>query len=460
MPVSQPLAGERETQVEPTAIETAPRAIATAPADSDFAQPASRWGRLLVPSLADCFLVATIVWAFFTGRGWGDLLLDGDTGWHIRVGEYILDHGAVPSVDLFSFSKAGQPWFAWEWLSDVVYGLLFRGGGMKGVVLFSGLVIAGWTMVLFRHMLWRGANAFIALFLTLIAAGAASIHYHARPHILTLLLLGVSMWVLERDRRNPGRSLWLLVPLTVVWTNLHGGFLALIALTGLLAAGLAVENLLRGSRDWALPKRYALLAVLCGAASFVNPYGARLHLHIASYLRSDWIRNAIQEFQSPQFRSESALQFEGLLIAGLMTAGLMLLRKEVVGPLWIGYLAHQALSSQRHILLYTVVATPLIASELTQLWQFWAGGRPRWSVPAILDSIARDLRPGLCRFSVWTAVFVGALISLREPIRWPDNFPATHFPVGMVEKYRAQLAAQRVLTMDQWGDYLIFRSYP
>ncbi|MBI1897661.1 MAG: hypothetical protein HYS04_14215, partial [Acidobacteria bacterium] len=46
------------------------------------------------------------------------------------------------------------------------------------------------------------------------------------------------------------------------------------------------------------------------------------------------------------------------------------------------------------------------------------------------------------------------------PIRWPDNFPATHFPVGMVEKYRAQLAAQRVLTMDQWGDYLIFRSYP
>ena len=99
-----------------------------------------RWGRLLVPSLADLLFIALIAWLFLStgAHGWQSLLADADVGWHIRTGEYILDHHQVPHQDLYSFSKPGAPWYAWEWLTDVIDGLLFRWAGLKGVVLAAG----------------------------------------------------------------------------------------------------------------------------------------------------------------------------------------------------------------------------------------------------------------------------------------------------------------------------------
>jgi hypothetical protein len=83
---------------------------------------ATRWGRLLVPSLSDFLFVALIAWLFMSSgaHGWQSLLADADAGWHIRTGEYILDHHQVPHHDLYSFSKPGAPWYAWEWLTDII----------------------------------------------------------------------------------------------------------------------------------------------------------------------------------------------------------------------------------------------------------------------------------------------------------------------------------------------------
>jgi len=95
-----------------------------------------------VPSHADWLFAALIVWLFVAGSGWQVLLADGDTGWHIRAGEYILAHREVPHADLFSFTRPGAPWCAWEWLSDVLFALAHRAAGLKGVVLLAGAVIA------------------------------------------------------------------------------------------------------------------------------------------------------------------------------------------------------------------------------------------------------------------------------------------------------------------------------
>ena len=117
-------------------------------------------------------------------------------------------------------------------------------------------------------------------------------------------------------------------------------FLVLLAL---LVAGNSIEALL-GRPRWSAARRYALLLLACSAASFVNPYGSQLHVHIIEYLRADWIRNLVQEFQAPTFRSEGQFQYEVLLIAGLLVSG-ALLQKEmrqrgamgvVPGPLFAG----------------------------------------------------------------------------------------------------------------------------
>jgi len=126
------------------------------------------------PSLSDLFFIALIVWLFLSGPfGWKGLLSDGDAGWHIRTGEYILDHHSVPRTDLYSFSKPGAPWYAWEWLSDVIDAVLFRTAGLKGVVLVAGLLIALYGTLLMRRIIWRGSHLFIALIVGLLGIGAS-----------------------------------------------------------------------------------------------------------------------------------------------------------------------------------------------------------------------------------------------------------------------------------------------
>jgi hypothetical protein len=421
---------------------------------------------MLVPSLSDCLFLAILLWVFAAGSGWSVLLADGDTGWHIRTGEYILDTRSVPVRDLFSFSKAGQPWFAWEWLSDVIFALLDRAWGLKGVVVFTGMVLSFSSALLYRYMMWRGANLLAALGATLLAAGASTVHYLARPHIFTLLGLTAAVWILERDRRRPGRAVWCLVPMTAVWTNLHGGFLAWIACLGLVAAGSLWQAALDppgAPRRFYAAGRYAGLAGACALATFANPYGWRLHQHIASYLRSDWIRQVVDEFQSPRFRSESMLQFEILLFAGLAFVPLLYRQRLLAELLIIVFWAHSALVSARHVPLYAFLAAPLCAVEAGRLWSAWSVRFKRRSVGAALRNCLRDFSAAPQRSSAWVPVVLVGLSLL--PWNWPQDFPGNKFPVAAVNRNVQWIAPAsgsrpRILTSDQWGDYLIYRFYP
>ncbi len=417
-------------------------------------------GRWLTPSLSDLLFIAFFVWLFVAGGdGWRGLLLDGDTGWHIRTGEYILDHGSVPRVDLFSFTKPGAQWYAWEWLSDVALALLHRAFGLKGVVFAAGVIIAGWAVLLLRQALWRGAHPWLALAVTLPGIGAASIHFLARPHILTLAFATISVWMIESDLAKPRWRVWLLVPLTVLWANTHGAFVVLILLLGLTAIG-AVAEAWGGVRSWGAAVRYSVLTVACGSASILNPYGLRLHEHIAGYLRSDWIRNVVQEFRAPDFRSESQLQFEALLIIGVAVAAILASRKRFVHALWILVFGHLALTSLRHAPVYIAVVAPVLAQAGTELWRSAVLRSGPNSAAAILDRIGLDSAHAYRRTSLWIPLFLAGYLLLASAAVWPQDFPALNFPTRMAQRYSDLISRSRVLTVDQWGDYLIYRFYP
>jgi hypothetical protein len=405
-----------------------------------------------------------IVWLFVCGAsGWISLLGDGDTGWHIRTGQYILEHHTVPTQDLFSFSRPGAPWFAWEWLTDVTYALSFQAGGLKAIVLMAGVMIALFATVVLRYTLWRGANALVAGFTTLLAVGASSMHFLARPHLFTLLLLPVCLWVVEADRRERTRWLWALIPVTALWTNLHGGFVIFLACLGLLIVAYAIEWALghqTGERSWPQIRRYSALLLGCSLASLANPYGIQLHLHIFEYLRADWIKDVVQEFQAPTFRSEGQLQFEALLLAGLIAIGFLLRRRLFAEALWVLFLAHSSLISVRHAPLYATVAAPLVACEISEWWRAGADGLKKSSVVRILYQLGTDLTPSFRRTSVWPAVLVLTLATLDAPLKWPRDFPSETFPTAMVHQHAGLIASGRLLTTDQWGDYIIYSFYP
>ena len=192
------------------------------------------WGRLLVPSLTDLFFIAVMSWLFLAGEfGWKGLLNDADAGWHIRTGEYILDTGVVPRNDLFSFSKPGEKWFAWEWGSDVLMALLHRAGGLKALVLAAATLITLFAALLLRRIAGQGVSLWVMVPVAMLGVGASSLHFLARPHLFTMLFLVITAWLVESDRRRRTPWIWVLAPLTAVWVNLHGGFPAGIAGRGI-----------------------------------------------------------------------------------------------------------------------------------------------------------------------------------------------------------------------------------
>jgi len=416
--------------------------------------------RWLQPSLFDVLLIAVPFWFFsLADGGLGLLLADGDTGWHIRTGEWILEQGRFVYRDLFSFTRPGEPWFAWEWLSDVILALLHKAGGIQAVALFGMVAGVAFCGVVFRHMVWQGARMWIALPLAFLCFGSATLHLLARPHMFTMVLVPAAAWWIEADRRRPGRSVWLLVPLAAVWANLHGGWPALIVLLALAAAGTALEEA-AGPRRWGRAGRYAALAAASLAATLLNPYGWKLHLHIAQYLQADYIRNFVGEFRAPSFRGEPMMHYELALLAALAVAGVMLSRRQFVAPLWILFWAHASLQSARHIPLFVGVAMPFVAALIQRAWDDWASRAGRRSAPAVLSALAEEAAPQLQRVSLWPAVVL-LLVCLRViPMPYFADFPEERFPSPMVEKHREVWAGARIFTQDQWADYLIYRLWP
>ncbi|HLK67135.1 MAG TPA: hypothetical protein VKU19_27060 [Bryobacteraceae bacterium] len=412
---------------------------------------------LFRPSLADLFFAFLLIAMFGRPQAWQALLGDGDTGWHIRTGDYILQTGRVPQADPFSFTRAGQPWFAWEWLSDVIFASLHRWHGLAAVAGLAAGVLGLSAVFLFCWLLRRGSGLWIAVAVTLLAVSQSSIHALARPHIFSLLLATQALWILDEDRRSPGLLLWWLVPLTALWANLHAGFAGWLLILGLLVlvSGIA--------RHWKNFLRYGTLAALCSAATLLNPYGWRLHQHIAQYLGSSWIMEHVQEFQSPSIRSENMIVFALMLLFGVVSAGRPLGRRQWFDGLLVIAWGFAALRSARHVPWYAIVSAPVIASECATWWSGLAARKPARSAIRIFWDLSLDL--GRSRhISIWAPTLGALVIGISLPAARLADFPESRFPVAAVGANLNRLvpagSMPRILTSDQWADYLIFQLYP
>ena len=179
------------------------------------------------------------------------------------------------------------------------------------------------------------------------------------------------------------------------------------------------------------------LAAACVAASLANPYGISLHRHIAGYLTSDWIRNAVDEFQSPRFRSENLMHFEAAAARGAAAwPDRWMTRGRVADALLVLFWAHLALGSVRHVPLFAIVSAPLVAAELSRLWERRAAAWPPRSVGRILWTLGDDLAASFGRLSVWSAMLAAAVIAADSSQPMAQGFPRVQVP-GVTDPSRA-----------------------
>ena len=433
----------------------------------------SQFGVKLLPSLADFAFLMPIVFLFGRMDGVKTLLSDCDTGWHIRTGEWILANGWVPTRDMFSFSKPGAPWYAWEWLSEILFARLNAIGGLQAVVMFTILLISVTFMCLFL-LIRRKANPIVAIAVTMLAAAASSIHWLARPHLFTLFFLVLFYAALEQVRE--GRTRILGVPvlaalpvITILWTNLHGGFFVGTLMIMAYGGGEILRLLFSASAEDRGPallraRAYFLSALACLAASLVNPYTYHLHVHMAQYLRDPWNSQHIMEFLSPSFHHPTAIFFELMLVMAVITSVSNVRNGQFTEALLMLVWAHGGLLAARNIPIFMIAAAPPVAACI----QEWLLRLPESSVAGWLRSAAdrfnrvaeetgqTDSIARLHLVSALGILLVAAIVfAPHPPKKFRAEFDPKSYPAAALATLRSDPSAH-VFTHDEWGDYLIY----
>jgi len=435
----------------------------------------SGWARYFVPSVADLIfvlLVATLSCGLMATR----LLGDAGTGWHIRNGEQILQTHSIPHTDPFSASTAGRPWYAWEWMYDAGMAAIHAQLGLNGVVFATALLIGLAFSLLFHMMLQRGALLPVAVVLLILALISSSIHFFARPHVVSWLFTLVWFGVLDScepkaDSKNFRRIFWLPV-LMLFWVNLHGGFVFGFALLGVYLLSGAI-NCLRDQIDSHWLRALAIVTVLSLLASLVNPYGYKLHLHVYRYLSDRWLMSHINEFQAPNFHGLPQLCFAVLLLIAIAT---VVLSRSLIrlSHLFVLLLAGSSgLYASRNLPIASMLLALLIAPLLSQTLVARAAGA---NTPAKIRIFITRCQAFASRVGnmqadlhghIWPVaiVFLGVFICMRQgrlgSLQVMDaHFDAKRFPVEAVEAIKTRGIPGPIFTLDSWGGYLIYQLYP
>ena len=439
---------------------------------------AAGWQRYLLPSATDLVFLGLLL-SLCCGPLASRLLGDAGIGWHIRNGQLMLQSRAITRVDPFSSTMRGQPWYAWEWLYDLLIAGIHHWMGLNGVVFCTALVIAATFALTLRVVLARGGNLPLSIVLLAFSLGASAIHLFARPHVFSWLF--VVVWFAAFDCCETSadlaknRSLFWLPALILLWVNVHGGFLTAFVLLGIFLASGFLEYLAGHDRSALVPwlKTLASITLLSLLATLANPYGYKLHEHIYRYLTNRFLMNHIEEFRSPDFHGMAAQCFVVLLLIAIVALAVSREKPRVSQVLVMLFAAGSGLYSARNLpvssLLLTLTVTPLLSRTIAD-----AKNRPELAgwVRRLLsrwDSFASRMghMEGSLRGHLWPlagAVF-GLLICLHGGKLGTSqimdaHFPAKRFPVQAVDLLAQRSSHEPVFCPDYWGGYLIYRLHP
>lgn len=413
-----------------------------------------------MPDVALLVAAVALFYGLFFGDGASRLFRDSDTGWHLRVGEALMAGQPLPRTDPYSFSKSGQPWFAWEWGADLIMAGAYRLGQLPGVAILFALLGAVCVWLWFRLHWAVGGNFLFACAMAAPMLTTLSLHWLARPHVFSWLLILAVLLALERA---PGRFVWwhamAWLAAGALWANLHASFFFLPVLALVYAAGSYLRR--RLWNEGPAPNSHLWAAIWGAAGTLANPYGLDLHWHVWRYLNDRELLSHVGEFQSFNFHAEGAGQILLTLMLAMLGAPLALRRRRVEHFLLACGLIALALRSARALPLVALVALPLANGAFTAALEETGLGRGLATLIGRFLDYSRRLRQldAGCGGYAWApAVVLLAVILMRSPaLASGVNFPAAEFPVMAAAAVEKLPDSARLLAPDKYGGYLIYR---
>ena len=412
-----------------------------------------------LPSIGQFLFLVVFLVLTFSPAG-KNMLADADTGYHIRAGDYILETRTVPKHDIFSYHSPPLPWTAHEWLSEVVMAVLHRISGLTGVVIFFSLLISLTYALLFRYMRIYKRNIVFDVLIILLALVSSQIHWLARPHIFSLFLMVVWYHLLDSYQNDRGGRLVLLPLIMLFWVNLHGGYLTGFILTGVYFLG----NLVRSSRSreeereraYRKAKCLGYVIIACLLVSLVNPYGYRILLFPFRLVTESYIMDNVNEFLSPNFHKPMPFKYLLLLFVTILAISKRPL--DFIEVVLVLLFTNMALFSARYIPLFAIVVAPIMSEQADSMITIapengWISSlKKRARRIAKIDASAKGY--GWPVAGVFLVVFLVAAGGIEF------RFDGEIKPVAAVEFLKKEHIDGRMYNNDEFGDYLIYATFP
>ncbi|MGH9576911.1 MAG: hypothetical protein ACRD3R_05690, partial [Terriglobales bacterium] len=396
---------------------------------------------------------------------------------------HLVETGSIPRSDPFSYTSAGKEWVTHEWGSEVLMYWIYQAAGWGGLIVVFSIIITASFVIVYRRSAGKPFVAGIALLLGALSTAPV---WGVQPQMITMLLVSVFLWLLEKysaesrqTAAGDGRAaryLWWLPPLTVVWVNLHGGYLLAPALVVLVAAGLALDELVgkqsqsdawgrgpqtaaAGSSRLAAALRRAtpllVVAGLCTAAIALSPHGTRMYSYPFETLRSTVMAENLRDWLAPNFHRPGMIPFALLMFATAAALALSPKRPKPSEVLLASVAGLAALRSGRNIPIFALVAIPLLAEHG---W-LWLKERPGGQWLAAPDR--PPTRPkALFHVAVLAAMIFWTALRFALIINGQQTSEAEVFPRAAVEYLRSERPPQPLFHRYDWGGYLLWYLHP
>jgi hypothetical protein len=360
---------------------------------------------------------------------------DPDLFWHLASGAWMLDHGRILDRDIFSTTMTGASYSVGQWLGEIVFAALYRAGGWLALDLLRALLVGIATFFTARVVLRLQAHPGWAIAPILASVLISKFLWGDRPQLFSLALFPVFLDVLLASRFEAPRRIWVLLPLMLLWANLHGAFVAGLGLVVVFAIEAWISR---------TPQRrsFAVVAGLVAVASIITPSGLVAFSFAASYARS---ASAVVEERPADIISPAGLVFAALLLGTFLVA-LVVDRAELVARtrspiLWAALVVPftlLGLAHQRLLPYAAMILAPIVAAAVPALFR-----RVAIAAPLIPRGVAALAIAPLLAASVAVAVVAAP--------RAPD---LSTYPAGAVTALRTLPGP--VLNEYDWGGYLIF----
>ncbi|MFM8320087.1 MAG: hypothetical protein ACKOC5_04145 [Chloroflexota bacterium] len=429
----------------------------------------SRSGALKLPQVTTERLVAALVFLAIFAMA-SKPSMDTDTWWHLRTGQWILEHGAVPRVDLFSYTRLGQPWLIPGWLVQAPMAWLYRALGPGGLNLWTAAMVT-----LAFVFIWRTlpGGVFLKAFVVVLAAAVSGVYWAARPYLVTFVLAALFLRLLEAERwaapdqaERAGRRLLWLPALMVIWANAHGGFAVgfiLLGVYGLDRLARLVTGRLLGQRWPAGELRRLMWLALSGllmlGAVCLTPAGPQMLLYPFKTVAIEALQAYILEWQSPNFHLPAAQPLLLMLAALIAALGASRQRMALSDFLLAAGFTCLALLAWRNVALFALAAPLVIARHAAPVLAE-AGVRVGFS------GASRTAGPRQARLNLaLLVVFVLAVLVKAGSDFLPETNRKAMQPLVPVEAaafIRREQPAGRLFNSYNWGAYLLWElpEYP